>query len=204
MAEPSASSWRFLVGLGNPGRKYRDTRHNVGFGVLDELVRRWCLDDGRAAFDGRFWDTQIDAGDEARVRVGLLAPMTYMNNSGQAVRQLLQFYKATPAELLVIYDDVALETGRLRIRPGGSAAGHNGLDDILRACGTNDVPRLRIGIGQPPGRMERKDYVLGTFRDEEIELIAPAIVRAADAAERWLTDDMQSVMESTNAPCDQG
>lgn len=191
------SAGKFVVGLGNPGRKYQRTRHNVGFGVLGVLQRRWNLPDGKSAFEGLLWDAQPQRGDRIR-RVRLLAPQTYMNCSGRAVRKLLDFYKTGPESLLVVLDDMALDPGRLRIRAGGSSGGHNGLDDILRACGTNDVARLRIGIGQPPGVMDPKDYVLSTFGEKETEDVGAAIEQAADAVEMWIFEDILKVMETYN------
>jgi PTH1 family peptidyl-tRNA hydrolase len=190
------SDRRFVVGLGNPGRKYARTRHNVGFMVLELLQNRWHLGAGKDSFEGLIWNHRIDRAQSRTVT--LLAPMTYMNCSGRSVRKLLGFYKAKPSEMLVVLDDLALPLGRLRLRTSGSAGGHNGLDDIIRACETDEVPRLRIGIGQAPGVMDPKDYVLGKFDKNEIEEIGCAIQRSAEAVEDWLFDDMTRVMEKYN------
>ena len=192
---PSSESRAFVVGLGNPGRRYAGTRHNVGFRVVEALVERWSLGSGRNRFDGLFWDGRAP---EAGRSVGLLAPMTYMNDSGRSLSAMLGFYRADPCDCLVVLDDLALPTGRLRLRPGGSAGGHNGLDDILKACGTTDVPRLRIGIGQPPGSMDARDYVLTEFGKAERETIDLACRDAADAVADWLADDIHHVMERVN------
>ncbi len=192
------SDRRFVVGLGNPGRKYVKTRHNVGFQVLETLRSRWALDSGKDNFEGLTWDYHFARPGAPLRRVTLLAPMTYMNDSGRSVRKLMDYYKADVSELLVVLDEMALPVAQLRLRPGGSAGGHNGLDDIVRACGTNDVPRLRIGIGAAPGVMEPSDYVLGKFGKDELEDIGSAIQLAADAVEDWLFGDISKVMEKYN------
>ena len=195
---------KFVVGLGNPGRKYAKTRHNVGFDVMTILQERWQLGDGKPAFEGHTWDARVPrpggtAGlAEEACRVTLLAPMTYMNCSGRSVASMLSFYKAKPEDVLVVLDDLALPLGQLRLRGDGSAGGHNGLDDILRACGTKGVARLRIGIGPCPGVIDSKDFVLGRFMKDEIEEIGVAIRYAADAVESWLFQDILSVMERFN------
>jgi PTH1 family peptidyl-tRNA hydrolase len=191
------SAGLFVVGLGNPGRKYERTRHNVGFRVLEVLRRRWDLGNGKSAFEGLVWQADPRRGSQAR-RVRLLAPQTYMNRSGRSVRNMLDYYHASTEAMLVVLDDIALELGRIRVRGGGSAGGHNGLDDILRACGTNDVARLRIGVGAPPGVMDPKNYVLSAFAEHEIEDIGAAIEQAADAVEMWIFEDISKVMETYN------
>lgn len=195
--DSSDDNRRFVAGLGNPGRKYVGTRHNVGFEVLEVLRRRWGLDKAREKFDGLLWEA-FPRRDEQDRKVVLLAPMTYMNRSGRAVRAMLDFYQAEPWQLLVVYDEMALPPGRLRIRPQGSPAGHNGLADILRACDTDEVPRLRVGIGAAPGVMDPKDYVLGKFRSEERDEMDVATERAADAVEDWVFGDIRTVMDQYN------
>jgi PTH1 family peptidyl-tRNA hydrolase len=189
----------FVVGLGNPGRRYEGTRHNVGFRVLEVLRCRWDLGEGKEAFAGLAWDARPVRG-ERTVRVTLLAPMTYMNDSGRAVRNMLDFYKVPPGEanLLVVLDDLALELGRLRARASGSAGGHNGLEDILRCCGTNEIHRLRVGIGAAPGAMDPRDYVLGVFGEDEREDIGAAVETAADAVVDWIFRGMRKVMDTYN------
>ena len=188
---------RIVVGLGNPGRKYARTRHNVGFRVLQTLVDQWALGDGREGFEGLTWNTRRNRGGDVR-RVMMLAPMTYMNCSGRSVQGMLKYYKVRLDETLVVLDDLALPLGQLRIRSDGSAGGHNGLEDVLQACGTNEVPRLRIGIGAPPGGFDAKDYVLSKFRPDEQEEIDVAIRIAADAVENWIFGDIKQVMEKYN------
>ena len=188
---------RIVVGLGNPGRKYAQTRHNVGFRVLRTLVDQWSLGDGRETFEGLVWDLRRIRGGEVR-RVMMLAPMTYMNCSGRSVQAMLRFYEVQPSETLVVLDDLVLPLGQLRVRSGGSAGGHNGLEDVLRACGTNEVPRLRIGVGVPPPGFDASDYVLNRFRADELEEIGVAIRIAADAVEDWIFGDIKRVMEKYN------
>jgi len=188
---------RIIIGLGNPGRKYRDTRHNVGFMVVGELVGRLGLSAGRSAFEGELHDARPTTQGESR-RVALFQPMTFMNRSGRAVSELVRFYKAEPNDLLVVYDDLALPVGALRARPGGSAGGHNGLKDIIQALGTQDVPRLRVGIGSPPGRMDSADYVLQRFNKEQKEEIGVSIQQAADAAMDWVFNGIDYVMQKHN------
>ncbi len=190
---------RFIVGLGNPGRQYARTRHNVGFDVVDVLRGRWQWTQERTAFQGLFSDGQVGRTDQTR-RVGLLKPGTYMNGSGRAVAEMTRFYKADPSDVLVVLDDMAIPLASLRMRAQGSAGSHNGLADVLAALGTNNVPRLRIGIGAPPGRMAWKDFVLTKFRPDEREQIDIAVQDAADAAETWLFQDIEQVMNETNRP----
>ena len=188
---------RFVVGLGNPGRRYAQTRHNVGFQVVAVLHRRWGFGPERDAFDGLAADGRLQRGDEAH-RVMLFRPMTYMNDSGSAVRKMVDYYRSNCEDLLVVLDDMALPPGRLRARAGGSAGGHKGLADVLRALGTSDVARLRLGIGAPPGRMDPTDFVLGCLSDAEAEAVGPAVQRAADAVEDWVLRGTMFVMERYN------
>ena len=192
---------RFVVGLGNPGRDYAETRHNIGFRVVAALRGRWRLDAGRRAFSGRTWEARLQRAGTDR-RVVLLEPYTFMNCSGRAVQEMMRFYKADFENLLVVLDDMALEFGRLRMRPEGSHGGHNGLADIIASLGSQSIPRLRIGIGNPPGRMEGRDFVLSRFRGQEVETIADAIERAADAVEDWLFSGSRYVMDHYNRKSD--
>ena len=198
MVSDEGQSARYVVGLGNPTRQYERTRHNVGFRVLAALRRRWLASPGRSAFSSRLDDVKVERAGQVR-RVFLLEPHTYMNRSGQAVRALAAFYKAQPSQILVVLDDLALEVGRLRVRPDGSAGGHNGLADVLAAMGTSELARLRIGIGQAPPPMDAADYVLSAFSPGEEELIGPAVERAAQAVEDWLFLGTTKVMEKYNA-----
>ena len=187
----------FIVGLGNPGRKYADTRHNVGFKVIDILKNRWFLGDAKEAFHGLVWDATVSKNDLSQ-RVMLLKPTTFMNDSGKSVRAIMDFYKAKPDDFLIIYDDLALPLGQLRARAQGSAGGQKGLADIIRKLGTNEIPRLRIGIDPCPGVMNTADFVLSKFHGKDVEEIAVAQQIAADAAEDWIFKGLIKVMEKFN------
>ena len=191
-----------MVGLGNPGRRYARTRHNVGFRVLATLGRRWGADAGRSAFGGRVYDARPSRQDAGARRVMLFEPHTYMNRSGRAVQELAAFYKAAAGDMLVVLDDLNLPLGRLRARASGTAGGQKGLADVLQALGTQDVPRLRIGIGQPPPRMDATDFVLSVFTEDEEEVIGVAVAQAADAVEDWLFSGLTLVMEKYNRKAD--
>jgi PTH1 family peptidyl-tRNA hydrolase len=173
-----------VAGLGNPGREYERTRHNVGWMVVDELARR--VDASfRSKFNGRLAEARLD-----QQRLALLEPETYMNESGRSIGAALRFFKVAPTELLVVHDDVDLEPGRLQAREGGGLAGHNGLRSIAQALGSQDFLRLRIGVGRP-GRGDRRpvaDYVLSPFEDEaEAEAL---VRRATDAVETIVRDGL--------------
>jgi PTH1 family peptidyl-tRNA hydrolase len=193
-----ADELKFVVGLGNPGRKYAGTRHNVGFMVLEELLRRWSPGGPKETFAGLVWDARARGPQGADQRVMMLAPQTYMNRSGQAVGQMMAFYKAQAPQLLVVLDDMALPVGMVRARAGGSAGGHNGLLDIVAALGGEQVQRLRVGIGQRPVMMEGADYVLSAFTAAEMPLLKESLVQAADAAEDWVFGGIGLVMEKYN------
>lgn len=184
-----------LVGLGNPGPAYADTRHNVGFLVVDELARRMgtVLDVER--FHGRFGRGRLAGADCA-----LLQPTTFMNRSGRAVAAAVAgLAEVEPTrDLLVVQDDLDLPLGRLRLRAAGGAGGHNGLADVLEALGTRAVPRLRVGIGRPVAGAI--DHVLAGFEPAEREELVATIGRAADAVERWIRDGIERAMEQANRP----
>jgi len=187
-----------VVGLGNPGRRYEQTRHNVGFRVVDLLVEKFSAGQGKAAFSGQLWQAR-PAGPQGRMpTVTLFEPHTYMNRSGQAVREMLAFYKAPPTDVLIVLDDMNLPIGRLRLRAEGSAGGQKGLADIVQQLGTQAVPRLRVGIGSPPGRMDGADFVLSKFPPKELDTIEIAIQRAAQAVSDWIFDGMNAAMERHN------
>ncbi|HUG92670.1 MAG TPA: aminoacyl-tRNA hydrolase [Planctomycetaceae bacterium] len=186
---------KLVVGLGNPGAKYRGTRHNVGFDVLAEVARRLGGPAAALKFDAELADA-FDGGE----KVLLAAPQTYMNESGRAVRAICDFYQAATSDLLVVCDDINLDCGRLRMRPGGSDGGQKGLRDIINRLGTEEFARLRIGIGRPPGRMDAAAYVLSRFRTEEREVIDEAIQRAADGVEVWRRAGLEAAMNRVNAP----
>jgi PTH1 family peptidyl-tRNA hydrolase len=185
---------KVIAGLGNPGRKYEGTRHNVGFDVVNELSRRWRIEMIRRRFQSLIGDGRIQ--DE---RVVLLKPQTYMNLSGRAVREVMTFYKADPPSLLVVVDDMALPIGRLRIRPKGSGGSHNGLNSVIDEIDSEDFARLRIGIGAVSSE-RAVSHVLGNFDPHERETMDQAAVRAADAVECWVTSGMDTVMNQYNRP----
>jgi peptidyl-tRNA hydrolase, PTH1 family len=186
---------KLLVGLGNPGPQYRDTRHNVGFWVIDELARRWGLSDR--------WRDRDEALYVKHGRDALLAkPITFMNHSGFAVSRLSQYFQIEPADMLVIVDEVALPLGRLRVRRSGSAGGHNGLKSIVEQLGDTAFPRLRIGVGRGDARRDLADHVLSKFEPDERPVIEAATLRAADAAEMFISEGIERVMSTFNAAND--
>ncbi|MBX3404483.1 MAG: aminoacyl-tRNA hydrolase [Phycisphaeraceae bacterium] len=187
---------KLIIGLGNPGSAYEKTRHNAGFMAVDRLHRRHTpAEPWRARFDGLCVEAVI-VGE----RCLLLKPNTYMNLSGRSVAAALNFYKLDPTrDLLVIVDEVALPIGTIRLRAGGGSGGHNGLTDVQRALGTPEYPRLRIGIGPCPPVIALEDYVLGRFTDEQMAALAPAIDRAADATEAFVSSGLAQAMNRFNS-----
>jgi len=192
------SSVRLVVGLGNPGRRYARTRHNIGFKVVDTAVRRWSATGPKTAFGGLVYDARPVTADGRTARVVLLQPHTFMNCSGRAVRDITAFYKAPLTDILIVLDDLALPPGKLRIRTGGSAGGHNGLNDIIRLMGTEGIGRLRIGIGAAPEFMDSADYVLQRFADDEVDMIRQAVERGARAVEDWVFNGPDHAMDIYN------
>jgi PTH1 family peptidyl-tRNA hydrolase len=186
---------RIIVGLGNPGREYESSRHNVGWRVIDCLARRWGIDMTRERFEGQFGDGQIHSE-----RVGLLKPLTYMNRSGRSALSAVQFFKIAADAFLVVTDDFALPLGRLRMRPKGSAGGHNGLADLIDRLGTDGFARLRVGIGSPAG--SSVTHVLGRFTPQERDAVERAVDRAADAVECWVSDGVETSMNRFNPATD--
>jgi len=190
--EPASTLDLLVAGLGNPGREYEQTRHNVGWLVADELARRHG-GSFRSKFSGRVAEVRL--GD---LRLALLKPETYMNESGRSVGAAARFYKVPPAEMLLVHDDVDLEEGRLQARLGGGLAGHNGLRSIAQHLGTNDFLRLRIGVGRP-GRGDRRpvaDYVLSPF-DPAFDVDA-LVTRAADAVEQLAAEGLEATQRAVN------
>lgn len=188
---------KLIVGLGNPGARYHDTRHNVGFRVVDALARRWSADQWREQHQALV--ARVRQGDEP---VLLAKPVTFMNLSGEAVAGLAGFYKVASPDVLVVLDEVALPLGRLRVGRGGSHGGHNGLKSVIARLGTADVPRLRIGVGRGDGQKELADHVLGAFAADERDEAEAAVLRAADAAVMFVTDGIERVMNAFNAAND--
>ena len=198
---------KLIVGLGNPGREYIGTRHNIGFEVLDKLATKLGLvlkpgDFDRFArtnFDGLTLDGPAVFASGEQERVLLLKPMTFMNLSGRSVQAARAFYQLSPDQLMIVLDDVALPAGKIRMRASGSTGGHNGLRDIERALGSGDYPRLRVGIDSPPPRVPQKDYVLAKFSEEQRRRIDPAIDRAAEALLTWIEKGITPAMNVFNA-----
>jgi PTH1 family peptidyl-tRNA hydrolase len=184
---------KLIVGLGNPGRKYQGTRHNVGFAVLAELARRFATGRPKSKFHGEV----VEADLEGR-RALLLGPETYMNNSGSSVLAARDFYKLPHEELLVVCDDLNLPLAKLRFRSQGSSGGQKGLADVIRRLGSEEFPRLRIGIGAPTEGWDAIDYVLSKFTPEEKPQIEEAILRAADAVSVWAREGIERSMNQFN------
>jgi len=185
---------KLIVGLGNPGGKYKETRHNVGFEVAARLAKKFATASPRAKFQGEIVEATI-AGEKTL----LLTPTTYMNCSGGSVLEARDFYKIDNDNILVVCDDFALPLAKLRLRGKGSSGGQNGLDDVLQRLGTNEIPRLRIGVGPLPAGRDAAGYVLGKFTKEEQPEIAKAIDRAAEAAECWAREGLAMAMSRYNA-----
>ena len=167
-----------IVGLGNPGREYEKTRHNAGFRVIDRIAEKLNVKIDKLKFQGLYAQVNTDSG-----KLFLLKPQTYMNLSGRSVLQLSAFFKVPPARIIVLFDDISLEPGKLRLRKDGSAGGHNGIKSIIQELGSQDFPRVKIGVGaKPHPDYDLADWVLSTFSAQEEKTLAPAIERAADAA----------------------
>ena len=184
---------KLIVGLGNPGSEYADTRHNVGWRVAEALAERA----GLAAWREKF-EAHLAEGRLAGHKVVLARPVTYMNASGRSVRPMMDFWKLEPDDLLVVLDDMALPVGRLRLRPDGSAGGHKGLASIVQDLGHERFARLRVGIGAPPSAEDGADYVLARFVPEERQALDEAVDRAADAAETWIRSGPEAAMNRFN------
>ncbi|MBN1795270.1 MAG: aminoacyl-tRNA hydrolase [Sedimentisphaerales bacterium] len=188
---------KMIVGLGNPGSEYADTRHNIGFEVVDALSEWFGIKVKKRKFEARIGETEFEGK-----KLILVKPWKYMNRSGQAVATAAGFYKLPIPDLLVVTDDMALESGRIRIRAKGSAGGHNGLKDIIEKLGTEDFARLRVGIGQAT-ESEAYDYVLSKVPAEQKEPIDSAIERARDAVICWLRNGIEATMNEYNKTVDE-
>ena len=184
---------RLIVGLGNPGRRYRGTRHNVGWEVLDLLARQH-----RTAIETDDGWSEIGRGAIEGRRVLLARPETYVNVSGTAVADLRRRHRIAPADLLVIVDDLDLPVGTLRVREKGSHGGHNGLRSIIDALGTTDFPRVRLGVGRPPAGVDPADYVLQRPSSDERAILDEAVHRAAEGVALWVTEGVQAAMRHCN------
>lgn len=184
-----------IVGLGNPGREYRRNRHNVGFQIVDHFAARYHME-----FSRQQSNAFIATGNAAGRSVILAKPQTFMNRSGSSVAALQKFYKIDLERLLVIYDDIDLPVGTIRLKPEGGSGGQNGMKDIIARLGSPAFPRLRIGIGRPQGRIDPAAYVLQDFSPDEQTVISVTYERASDALETWLRDGIELAMSRHNAP----
>jgi peptidyl-tRNA hydrolase, PTH1 family len=184
---------KLIVGLGNPGAAYRRNRHNIGYQVVDTLAQRHGL-----ALDRKQSEAMVASGMIHGEKVLLAKPQTFMNNSGRAVRALVDFYKISLDDLIVVADDLDLPAGRLRLRPQGGSGGQNGMKSIIQHLGSQEFARLRIGIGRPPGSMDPATYVLRDFSAEDEREMTMVRPEAADALETWLDEGIEAAMNRHN------
>ena len=183
-----------IVGLGNPDRQYQNTRHNIGFEVVDEIARKNQITIGE-----RKHKAVIGKGYVGGQKAVLVKPQTYMNLSGESIRGIVDYYKVDPEEgLLVIYDDISLSPGQIRVRSKGSAGGHNGVRNIIANLGTDVFARIKVGIGEKPRQYDLADYVLGYFSKEEREIMDESIMRAVEAVEVMITQGADAAMNLYN------
>ena len=182
-----------IAGLGNPGEKYDNTRHNAGFLTIDALADRYGIDVREKAHKALIGKGVIEGQ-----KVILAKPQTYMNLSGESIRALVDYYKVTQEELVIIFDDISLEPGQLRIRKKGSAGGHNGIKSIIAHLGTQEFTRIKVGVGEKPPRMDLADYVLGRFAKEEQDTMKEAFETAAKAAVAIMTEGADATMNQYN------
>lgn len=184
---------KIIIGLGNPGKQYEATRHNIGFHVIDELADRLKTPLTQSKFNGMYGIAHIGAE-----KVMLLKPLTYMNLSGECVVPMMDYYNVENDEIVVIYDDLDLQVGKLRLRQKGSAGGHNGIKSLIHHLGTQEFNRIRIGIDRPKNGIKVPDYVLSKFPDEEKSDMVHAVKKSADACEAWLSKTFLEVMNIYN------
>lgn len=184
---------KLIVGLGNPGRQYDKTRHNIGFEVIDELSKRFDIPLDQAKHKGVY-----GIGHAGGEKIILLKPLTYMNLSGESIRATMDYYDMDIEDLLVIYDDLDLPTGKIRLRQKGSAGGHNGIKSTIAHTGTQEFKRIKVGISRPQNGMAITDWVLGRFTAEEQEEMSEAVVKSADACEAWTKKPFLEVMNTFN------
>ena len=191
---PETSSTYLIAGLGNPGREYRNSRHNIGFMLVNRLAER--LDITFSRMESKALVTKAKYQDRTII---LAKPQTYMNLSGQPVGSLVKFYKIPLENLMVVYDDVDLPFGRIRIRPTGGSAGQKGVASIIDQLGTQDFPRLRFGIGRPPGSKDASSYVLRDFSGDDADFLPHLLDSGADAVITFITEDLVSAMNHYNS-----
>jgi PTH1 family peptidyl-tRNA hydrolase len=191
-AEAPSLAW-LVVGLGNPGARYAGSRHNIGRDAVTALAARHGIGLGSSRHQARYGLGQLGGA-----KVGLAEPLTYMNLSGQAVAPLARFFKVPPERVLLVYDELDLPLGSLRLRPGGGSGGHNGVASVIGLLGTREVPRLRLGIGRPPPGWEGADFVLARFTDDEAPVAAELVQRAGDVVEDLVARGLEAAMNRWN------
>jgi len=184
---------KMIIGLGNPGKKYEKTRHNIGFLVIDELAKQYGVELNQTKFHALYAIAHTPNG-----KVLLVKPYMYMNLSGEAVAPLMKYFDIQVEDIVVIYDDLDLGTGKLRLRQRGSAGGHNGIKSLIQHLGTQNFNRIRIGISRPPAGMKVPDYVLANFSDEEQPEMLRAIDKSAEACKTWMDKPFLEVMNDYN------
>lgn len=184
---------KLIVGLGNPGKQYEKTRHNVGFDVIEELSNQLNIPLDQSKFKGLF-----GMGFVGTEKVLLLKPLTYMNLSGESIRAIMDYYEVDMEDFMVIYDDLDIPVGKMRLRQKGSAGGHNGIKSTIAHLGTQEFNRIRIGVDRPQNGMSVSNYVLGKFTSEEQPLIEEVIKRSAEACKSWINQPFLQVMNSFN------
>lgn len=182
---------KLIVGLGNPGKEYDNTRHNIGFAVVDYMAKKYNVEINRVKFKGIYGETNINGE-----KVIFLKPTTYMNLSGESINEVIKFYKLEKEDIIVIYDDISLPVGKLRIRDKGSAGGHNGIKSIIQNLGVDIFPRVKVGVGQP--EHDLISHVLGKFCNEQVELLSKVIPAATEAVETIIKYDAKVAMNKFN------
>ncbi|MGN0395873.1 MAG: aminoacyl-tRNA hydrolase [Coprococcus sp.] len=184
---------KIIVGLGNPGVKYAGTRHNIGFSVIDEMAEKYNI-----SLSEKKHKAVLGKGIIEGEKVILAMPQTFMNLSGESVRELVDYYKCEPSDVIVIYDDIDLDVGRLRIREKGSAGGHNGMKNIILHIGSQEFARVRVGVGEKPKNMDLADYVLSRFNKEDLPVIRESCTKACEAVALILSDGTAAAMNRFN------
>ncbi|NPV26910.1 MAG: aminoacyl-tRNA hydrolase [Firmicutes bacterium] len=190
----SGREHKLIIGLGNPGEEYSRTRHNLGFMAIDHLSSQWGIPVRKSKYQALWGEGRVGVA-----KVVLIKPQTFMNLSGQAVKGFVQAYQLTPQDILVIYDDLDLPVGRIRLRARGGAGGHRGLQSIIQLLGTDQFSRIRIGIGRPPSKTETVDYVLHPFLPAEQEVIDNILSNIHEVVETWLEQGIEVAMNQYNA-----
>lgn len=185
---------KLIVGLGNPGTQYVKTRHNAGWMVLDRLVDDLSAGSPQEKHYSYLWGPILVGGE----KLFLMKPLTYMNSSGEALRDFVRYHPVDPEDILIVYDEVALDVGRVRLRSKGSAGGHNGMKSIISCLETSEIPRLRIGVGQRPPSIALVDYVLGRFSSEDVKTLESTMEKAVDICKIWYSDSIQKAMNQVN------